>query len=108
MLIDVMLIDAIHHIAQLNLDGLFIVTNATGRSAFHRMERQMAPLSRELSAHVLHHEHFGSHLDSQGRTVDDTLEKSNFKFAGKIWSDVMTDKFSVIAEYIRLYLPRKQ
>ena len=51
------------------------------------------------------HEHIGSHLDSQGRivedtkgrlkgrTVDDTLEKSNFKFAGKIWSDVMIDKF---------------
>ena len=39
------------------------------------------------------HEHFGSHLDSQGRTVDDTLEKSNFKFDGKICFDVMIDKF---------------
>jgi hypothetical protein len=95
---------AIHHFVKHNLDGLFIATNAPGRSAFNRVERRMAPLSRELSGLVLPHEHFGGHLDSQGRTVDDTLEKSNFQFAGetlsKIWSDVMIDKFPVIAEYI--------
>ena len=55
---------AIHHFAQHSLDGLFIVTNAPGRSAFNRVERQMTPLSRKLSGLVLPHEHFGSHLDS--------------------------------------------
>ena len=85
---------AIHHFAKHNLDYdvLFIATNAPGRSAFNRVERY-GSLSRELSVLVLPHEHFGSHLDSQGRTDDDTLEKSKFKFAGKIWSDVMIDKF---------------
>ena len=100
---------AIHHFAQHSLDGLFIAINAPGHSAFNRVERLMALLiSRKLFGCVLPHEHFGSHIDSQGRTVDDTLLKSKFKFAGKIWSDVMIDKFPVIAEYIRLYLPRKQ
>ena len=68
----------------------------------------MFPLSREVLREffelVLPHEHFGSHLDSQRRTVDNTLEKFNFKFAGetlsKIWSDVGIDKCPVVAECI--------
>ena len=32
-----------------NLDALFMVTNAPGRSAFNEVERRMAPLSHELS-----------------------------------------------------------
>lgn len=40
---------AIHHFNKLNLDAIFVATNAPGRSAFNRVERRMAPLSRESS-----------------------------------------------------------
>ena len=95
---------AIHHFCKHNLDALFIATNAPGRSAFNRVERRMAPLSRELSGVILPHEHYGSHLDSQGRTINEDLEKTNFRFAGEtlaeIWSHVTIDKFATVAEYV--------
>ena len=95
---------AIHHFIEHNLDALFVGTNAPGRSAFNRVERKMAPLSRELSGLILPHDHFGSHLDSAGKTIDVDLEKKNFGFAGKalseIWSNVVIDGFPTIAEYI--------
>lgn len=40
---------AINHFLNYDLDGIFIFTNAPGRSAYNRVERRMAPLSRELS-----------------------------------------------------------
>uniref|UniRef100_A0A0B7BG25 C2H2-type domain-containing protein n=1 Tax=Arion vulgaris TaxID=1028688 RepID=A0A0B7BG25_9EUPU len=95
---------AIHHFLKQNLDALFVATNAPGRSAFNRVERRMAPLSRELSGLILPHEHFGSHLDSQGRTIDEELEKSNFKYAGETlseeWTQATLDNFPTVAEYI--------
>jgi hypothetical protein len=64
----------------------------------------MAPLSRELTGVILPHDHFGTHLDTSGRTVDDDLELMNFAEAGKvlasIWSDVTIDGFPVVARYI--------
>ncbi|KAG5891686.1 hypothetical protein JTB14_020103 [Gonioctena quinquepunctata] len=74
------------------------------RSAFNRVERRMAPLSRELTGVVLPHDSFGTHLDSSGRTLDESLEKDNFKKAGdilaEIWSAVCIDGHEVVAEYI--------
>ncbi|KAJ8877456.1 hypothetical protein PR048_021911 [Dryococelus australis] len=74
------------------------------RSAFNRVERRMAPLSRELTGVVLPQDSFGAHLDSKGRTVDVSLEKDNFKKAGEIlaeiWSAVCTDGHEVVAKYI--------
>ena len=37
---------------------------------------------------ILPHDTFGTHLDSQGNTVDDELEKKNFAAAGGILADV--------------------
>ena len=95
---------AIDNFKKNNLDGLFIVTNAPGRSAYNRVERRMAPLSRELSGVILPHDHFGSHLDNSGKTIDDDLEIQNFAEAGKvlasIWNDVEIDKYPVVAHYI--------
>ena len=86
------------------MDALFIATNAPGRSAFNRVERMMAPLSKELAGLILPHDHFGRHLDGQGNTIDTELEKRNFTFAGRasaeVWSQVNNDGFSTIAEYI--------
>jgi len=95
---------AIHHFLENDLDAYFVATNAPGRSAFNRVERRMAPLSRELAGLILPHEHYGSHLDKQGNTVNDELETANFAFAGKtlseVWSGMVIDGFPVVAEYI--------
>lgn len=95
---------AIHHFVQHNLDAIFLATNAPGRSAYNRVERRMAPLSKQLSGVLLEHEFFGSHLDSQMRTVDPELEKKNFGHAGQtlaaLWSDMRLDDYPVFAEYV--------
>ena len=88
-----------------DLDALFVATNAPGRSAFNRVERKMAPLSKEVAGVILNHEHFGTHLDSQGNTIDAELELKNFEHAGKvlaeIWSALVVDGHPVVAEYIK-------
>lgn len=65
----------------------------------------MAPLSRELSGVILPHDHFGTHLDTCGKTVDEELELKNFEEAGKvlasIWTGVEIDNYPVLASYIR-------
>ncbi|EFX78945.1 hypothetical protein DAPPUDRAFT_245554 [Daphnia pulex] len=68
--VDQKIIDvATHQFLKHNLDILFVATNAPGSSAYNRVERKMAPLSRELSGSILDHCHFGSHLDSAGKTL---------------------------------------
>lgn len=95
---------AIHNFRKHQLDALFLATNAPGRSAFNRVERRMAPLSRELSGLILPHDHYGSHLDDRLRTTDSELEKKNFKYAGEtlaeVWNNLTFDGFPVLSEYI--------
>lgn len=86
------------------MDAVFIATNAPGRSAFNRVERRMAPLSKDLAGLIIPHNHDGDHLDTQGRTVDQMLERRNFEYAGRtlaeVWSSTIIDTFPTIAEYI--------
>jgi hypothetical protein len=67
-------------------------------------ERRMAPMSRELSGVVFPHDHFGNHLDSCSKTMDDDLEIQNFEEAGEvlasIWNDIDIDKYPVVARYM--------
>ncbi|KAJ8687960.1 hypothetical protein QAD02_024398 [Eretmocerus hayati] len=95
---------AIRRFRRFDLDALIIATNAPGASAFNRVERRMAPLSRELSGVILPHDHFGTHLDNSHRTIDHDLEARNFGYAGKalaeIWSNMVIDHHPVHAEYI--------
>lgn len=95
---------AIEHFQKFDLDVYYIATNAPGRSAFNRVERRMAPLSRELTGVILKHDTFGSHLNSQNQTIDVELEKRNFEHAGqvlaKIWKDLDIDGYPVEAEYV--------
>ena len=95
---------AVHHFVQNNLDAYFIATNAPCRSAFNRVERRMAPLSKELSGLILPHDKYDSHLNDQGLTIDTDLEKKKFAFAGstlaEIWSQTVVDSHPIIAEYI--------
>lgn len=69
---------AVHHFLKHQLDCIFVATNAPGRSAFNRVERRMAPLSKELSGLILPHEYYGTHLDANGKTIDPELEKKKF------------------------------
>lgn len=95
---------AISHFIKFDLDAIFLATNAPGRSAYNRVERRMAALSRELAGVILPHDHFGNHLNSQKETTDEALELMNFKYAGEaladIWSKVVIDNFETKAEYI--------
>jgi len=83
---------------------MIIATNAPGRSAFNRVERQMAPLSRQLAGLILPHEHYGTHLNGDGKTVDEELEKSSFGFAGRmlseVWSGMVVHGHPVVSEYV--------
>ena len=95
---------AIRNFLKYKLDALFLATNAPRRSAFNRVERRMAPLSRELAGLVLPHDHYGSHLNDKLQTADVELEKKNFRYAGKtlaeVWNDLMFDGFPVVCEYV--------
>jgi len=94
----------VSHFLKHNLDALFIATNAPERSVFNRVERKMAPLSRELAELILDHDHFGSHLDQAGRTTDLDLKKKIFCYAwnllAQLWSAIVVDCYPTIAVYV--------
>ncbi|XP_015121481.1 uncharacterized protein LOC107044195 [Diachasma alloeum] len=95
---------AISHFISKNLNALYIACNAPGRGAFNRVERRMAPLSKELAGVILPYDHYGQYLHSQGRTIDTEREKTNFAFAGttlaELWSSMVLDDVPVISEFI--------
>lgn len=95
---------AIDQFEQHNLDILIVVTNAPGRSCFNQVERRMAIYSKKLAGVLLEHDKFGSHLDSQQRTIDVDLEKANFEHAGKLlaelWSEVVISGFPTYTNYV--------
>ena len=64
----------------------------------------MAPLSKELSGIILPHDSFGTHLDDNGKTIDEVKELQNFRKAretlSEIWSQMTIDKHSVSAKWV--------
>jgi hypothetical protein len=64
----------------------------------------MAPLSHDLAGLILPHDHFGSHLNDSGSTINVDLEKLNFRKAGQIlaetWNQTVVDGYPCYAEYI--------
>jgi hypothetical protein len=52
----------------------------------------MAPLSRELSELLLRYEYLSNHLDKDGKTIDDDLEKVNFSPEGKVLREVWSGR----------------
>ena len=85
-----------------DLDALFLVTNAPGKSAFNRVERRMAQLSHELAGVVLPQETFGTHLNSKGETIDLEHEQNNFAQAGKILAEIWLMSSSIY-QLFRIY-----
>ena len=90
---------AVDLFCHLNLDVLLHGVNAAGLSAFNPVERRMAPLSHDLAGLVLPHDHYGSHLDSCGKTIGIELEKMNFYKAAEVlsevWSQTVIDGYPV-------------
>ena len=88
----------------LNLDYLTVRTHAPGQSAYNPVERSMASLSTKLAGITLPVDKFGSHLDSQGKVVDDELARRNFEFSGKslcdLWKRDEIYGKPVIVEYV--------
>ena len=86
-----------------DIDGIFIFNNAPGYSAYNKVERRMAPLSKDTSGIILPFDTFGSHLNSSNKTIDLEREKKNFEEAGKIlasvWSETIIDGYPVVSEY---------
>lgn len=95
---------AIETFLKYDLDTVILVTNAPGRSAYNRVERRMAPLSRMLAGIVLPHNSYGSHLDDSGKTTDQELERKNFAAAGnalaEIWNEAVIDGFPVVSKFV--------
>ncbi|CAF2310322.1 unnamed protein product [Rotaria sp. Silwood2] len=98
------LVASIRKFRKYNLDALFVLTHAPGQSAYNVVERRMAPLSHDLAGLILPHDHFGTHLNDSGVTVNPELEKTNFKKAGEVlaevWCGSVIDEYPVVAEYI--------
>ena len=86
-----------------DVDGIFVFSNAPGFSAFNKVERQMAPLSKDTAGIILPFDKFGSHLNGTNKTIDPELEKKNFAAAGEIlasvWSETVIDSYPVVAKW---------
>ena len=62
-----------HLFRALDLDYLTVRTHAPGQSAYNPVKRSMASLSAKLAGITLPVGEFGSHLNSQGKVVDEEL-----------------------------------
>ena len=86
-----------------DFDGIFIFSNAPGFSAYNKVERRMAPLSKATAGVILPFNTFGSHLDASNKTTNPELEIKNFQAAGdvlaEVFSDTVIDNYPVVAEY---------
>lgn len=94
---------AVDRFREHDLDAHILYTNAPGYSAYSRVERRMAPLSKKLPGLVLPHDSCGTHLDDSGRTIDEELEKVNFEkggnFLAEVFGNTVIDSHPVIAEF---------
>ena len=79
---------AIYLFKHLKLDVFLHGVNAARLSAFNPVERRMSPLSHDIAGVVRPRKNFGSHLDSQGNTIDVELEKMNFFHASQVLADI--------------------
>ena len=71
-----------------NLDYLSVRTHAPGQSKYNPVERGMATLSGKLAGVTLPINHFGVHLNTQGKVINPELALQNFKYAGEALCDV--------------------
>ena len=57
----------------------------------------MVNLRKELSGVILPHDHFGTYLDNNNKTIDEELELQNVEYTGEIlaelWSKLVIDGY---------------
>ena len=89
---------------------LVVFTHAPGSNAYNPVEKCMALLSKDTSGVILPFDTYGSHLNSSNVTVDENLERRNFKAAGEvlpsIWLDSVIDGHPAMAKYANV--PEKE
>ena len=65
----------------------------------------MPNLSKNLSCVILPHDHFGTHLDHNNKTIDKELELQSFEYVGgilaELWSKLVIDDHPVTDEFVR-------
>ncbi|PKY60731.1 hypothetical protein RhiirA4_431338 [Rhizophagus irregularis] len=71
-----------------DLDYLTVRTHAPGQSKYNPVERGMATLSGKLAGITLPIDHFGSHLNTQGKVIAPELALRNFRYAGETLCDI--------------------
>ncbi|RIB29153.1 hypothetical protein C2G38_2156113 [Gigaspora rosea] len=71
-----------------DLDYLTICMHAPGQSKYNPVERSMFTLSGKLARIILPINHFGNHLDSQGKVIDTELATQNLRYAGTMLCDI--------------------
>ena len=71
-----------------NLDYLTVRTHAPGQSKYNPVERGMATLSGKLAGITLPIDHFGTHLNTQGKVINPELALQNFQYAGEALCDI--------------------
>ncbi|CAB4484137.1 unnamed protein product [Rhizophagus irregularis] len=71
-----------------NLDYLTVRTHAPEQSKYNPVERSMATLSGKLAGITLPIDHFGTHLNSQGKVINPELALQNFRYAGEALCDI--------------------
>ena len=92
-----------------DLDFIFCVCNAAGLSAYHFIERRMAPLSATLAGVVLPLASFGTHLDDQGNTIDPELEiEKAGEILCEIWGNttIMGIQSHAITDHLQMKVER--
>ncbi|GES92069.1 hypothetical protein GLOIN_2v1783204 [Rhizophagus clarus] len=67
---------------------LTVRTHASGQSKYNLVERGMAILSGKLADITLPVNHFGSHLNTQGKVIDLELALQNFRYAEESLCDI--------------------
>lgn len=103
--------EAMQYFKRFDLDAVFICSYPPKNSAFNIAERRMPKLSYALAGVLLKHDHYGSHLDASGRTIDAELERKNFEKAGELccelWNKIEIAKEKVVAVYDTKQLAKK-
>ena len=79
-------------------------THVSGQSKYNPVKRGMTTLSRKLAGITLPIDHFGTHLDTQGKVINPELALQNFRYAGEVFCDIWRHDLifgrSVNAQYV--------
>jgi hypothetical protein len=84
---------------KLDLDYLSVRTHTSGQSKYNPIERGMATLSCKLAGITLPIDHFGVHLNSQGKITNPELATQNFRYAGEALCNIWSQD-SIFGKYV--------